>query len=303
MKRKKNITLWIGFIMLGFILFIAFIAPYLPLVDQELTQERHRWNAQDRLELPPYPPSGLNWLGSDKAGYDNLSKLVMGTKETLFIIFGATMIRYLIAVPIGLLAYKKSGPLHTIVSSWNQVFSFLPTIFSVILLINLPFFLFSSNRLMWSILILAIVEAGRVAYIVQQQTHAISLEPFVESGTMQGLSRWAMIRSYYFPSLVPELITNFCIDLGKVTLLIGQLGVMSIFLNHNWVTTGPSINSFVNTSLNWVSLLAQHRGDIYSSKFFFIFFPAGMILFTILTFNVLGEGFRKYYNRKIGSYL
>ncbi|MGZ9583524.1 ABC transporter permease [Paenibacillus marinisediminis] len=299
----KNVTLWIGGAMLALLVFVMFAGPYLPFVDRELTPEKHRWTADDHLMLPPYPPSELNPIGSDAEGVDNLSKLIVGTKETVFIIFAVALVRYLIAVPLGLLSYRNKGPFHFITSGMNQFFSYLPTIFSAILLINLPFLLLSPNRLLWVIFILALLEVGRVAYIVQQQAHHVSLQPFVEAGVVLGLSNSRMARSYYLPALGPELIVNFCVDLGKVTLLIGQLGVLGIFLTHEWVEVYVMSMQFLNTSNNWVSLLAENRRDIFLSKFEFIFYPAVAIMYTILTFNVLGEGLRKHFNSKLKSYV
>ena len=295
----KNKTLCLGLIMFTLLLFVAFIGPYLPFIDQELTPVKHRWTADEHLMLPPYPPSELNWLGSDSKGVDNLSKLVLGTKETVFVIFAIAIIRYLIAVPLGLLSYKKKGIFHIITSSLNQIFSYLPTIFSAVLLINLPFLLLTPYRIYGVILILAFLEVGRVSYIVQEQTNAVSRQPFMEAGTVLGLSKLRLIKSYYLPAIGPELIVNFCMDLGKAALLIGQLGILGIFLSHEWVEVNAMTMKFMNTSLNWVSLLSEHRADIYVSKFGFIFYPAFAIMYVILTFNVMGEGIRRHFQNKM----
>lgn len=299
----KNYTLWIGGAMLALVLFVMYLGPELPFIDKSLTPEKHRWSEQGKLMLPPYKASDLNWIGSDKKGVDNLSKLVVGTKETVYIVFFIALLRYIIAVPLGVLAYKQKGVAHWLVTSLNQIFTFLPVIFSAILLLSMPFIQYSSNRILWVIPILALLEVGRVAHIVQQQANHISHELFVEAGESLGLSGWRLVRNYYMPSLVPEIVINFCIDLGKVMLLIGQLGVLSIFLTHNWVEVDYFTMKFVNTSTNWVSLLAETRADIYLSKFTFVFYPALAILFTVLTFNLLGEGLRRHFNRRMGSYL
>ncbi|WP_028546927.1 ABC transporter permease [Paenibacillus taiwanensis] len=294
----RNLTLWIGAIMFTLLMFVTFAGPYLPFIDQTLTPEKHRWSQDERLILPPYEPSSHNLLGSDKDGVDNLSKIIVGAKETLLIIFSITALRYMIAVPLGLLAYQKKGLANSILTAWNQLFSYLPTLFSAVLLLSLPFLLFATWRLLWVIFILAAIEIGRVAYMIQQQTYQISREPYVEAGYALGLRPWRLTKSYFIPALMPEIIVHFCVDLGKVTLLIGQLGVLSIFLSQEWVEVGAMSMKLMNTSHNWMSLLASMRADIYVSKFTYIFYPALAIMFTILTFNVLGEGIRAHFNRR-----
>ncbi|WP_019419549.1 ABC transporter permease [Paenibacillus sp. OSY-SE] len=301
--KKCNITLWIGGFMLAFLVFVMFFGPDLPFVDKGLQEVKHRWSEQKKLLLPPYAPSSINPLGSDRNGVDNLSKLIVGTKETILIVFFVAFLRYLIAIPLGLLARKKKGVAHFIVNSLNQLFSFMPSVFSAILLLSIPFIQYANNRLIWVIFFLAIIETGRVAHLVQEQTNKITREPFFEAGVGLGLSSWRLSKSYYFPALLPEIVVNFCLDLGKVMLLIGQLGVLSIFLTHDWVEVDYYTMKFLSTSLNWVSLLAEHRAEIYVSKFSFIFYPALAVAFSILTFNILGEGLRRHFNRRMNVYL
>lgn len=297
----KNSTLWFGIILLAFLLFVTFVGPYLPFIDKELSPEQYRVDENRKITLPPFERSWTNLLGTDKAGVDNLSKIVVGAKETIIIIFAITLLRYLIAVPLGLLAYKQKGPAHVLLSCWNRLFSSLPTIFSAVLLLSLPFLLLNDLRLVWVIIFLAVIEVGRVAYLVQQQANKLANEPFVEAGIALGNTTVGLYKRYYLPNLLPEIIVNFCIDLGKVMLLLGQLGVLSIFLTQEWVQLMGGQMVFADTGNNWTNLLAQHRRDIVLNKFTFIFYPAIAIMFVIFTFNVLGEGLRRHFNRNISA--
>lgn len=302
----RNIALWIGCFMLLCMLFFMYVGPYLPFVDRELTQEKHRFTdiPGKRLEMPPFPPSEKNPLGTDKSGVDNLSKLLLGMKETVYIVIAVAFVRYIIAVPLGIMAYKQKGVAHFILTSLNRLFSYIPTIIAAVLLLSLPTFLNTQNRMAWAIFFIALLEVGRVAHIVQQQTFKLSHEQFVQAGVSLGLSGKRLSTKYYMPAILPEVIVNFCVDVGKVMLLVGQLGVLNIFLSHKWVdTTGFGNYQFVNAGMNWFALLSEHRMDIYYNKFAFVFFPALAIMFVILTFNVLGEGLRHHYNRRMHTYM
>ncbi|TVX86799.1 ABC transporter permease [Paenibacillus agilis] len=295
----RNLPLWIGGTMLAFLLFVMFAGPHLPFIDKELTPEKHRWNAdRTKLTMPPYKPSEKNPLGSDKAGVDNLSKLVVGAKTTVLFVLAVTLVRYLIAVPLGLLARKQKGFTYSVVTSMNQVFSFLPALFFAALLLSSPWIQYGDYRLLKVITILALLEVGRAAYVIQQQTYQLSYEPYMEAGTSLGLSNKRLAVGYYWPALLPEVLINFCIDVGKVMLLVGQLGVLSIFLTHDWVEVSQYTMQFLNSSTDWMSLLGEHRKDIMYKKFGFIFFPALAIMYVILTFNILGEGLRRYFSRQ-----
>ncbi|GAA0361958.1 ABC transporter permease [Bacillus horti] len=298
---KINWTLKIGLYMFAFLLFIAILGPYLPFIDGKLQQDKYRIDEERNITLPPYERSWKNLLGSDRQGVDQLSKIVVGAKDTISIVFAIVLVRYAIAVPLGLLAYKRRGPFHLLLSGWNQVFSSLPTIFAAVLLMNLPFLLLRDDRLAWVIFILASIEVGRVAYIVQQQAGKLSNEPFVEAGTALGNNQFGLIKRYYLPHLYPEIVVNFCIDLSKTMLLLGQLGILSIFLTQEWVQQFGGAMLLTDTGNNWTNLLAQHRGDILRNNFSFIFYPVYAIMFVILTFNILGEGLKKHYNKRINA--
>ncbi|WP_235857616.1 ABC transporter permease [Paenibacillus albiflavus] len=304
MKKMKNMTLWIGVCMLAIIIIVMIFGPYFPHVDATLEGSRSKWGADGKIMVPKYPPSESNLLGSDGIGVDNFSKLILGTRDTIYIIFGIAIIRYLVAIPLGLLSYRNRGYFHFLTTFWNQIFSYLPTIFSVAIIFTLPFISnnISPTRLIWAVLIVALIEVGRAAYVIQQQTSKVSNEQYVEAGHALGLSPWRMIKSYYMPALLPEMIIYFCIDLGKITLLIGQMGVLKIIIKVNkaiW-DAGMGIR---NGSIDWVSLLSDYdlRRNIYVSNFDFVLYPAAAIMFTILTFNILGEGLRQYFNRRGNS--
>ena len=293
--KKKNIPLGLGLGLLALLLFTMFAGPHMPFVDSELQKVPSRWIGEpgEKLELPVYEPSSQNWLGSDKRGVDNLSKLVVAAKDTIYTILAITVIRYAIGVPLGLMAREKRGPFHWAVTLLNQVFSYLPSVFSVILLLALPFLLFAEHRVFWAIFIIAMVEAGRVAVTVQAKADRISKEGFVEAGQALGLSNKRLIKGYYIPGMLPELIINFCTDLGKVTILLGQLAIVNIFIGHEWKEVNYYTMQFVNTQYSWATLISEHRTEIYRRGFDFIFYPAFAMMLTILTFNLIGEGLRR----------
>lgn len=87
-----------------------------------------------------------------------------------------------------------------------------------------------------------------------------------------------------------------------VIILLVQ-GVLGIFLSHRWEDIGFGIFRYVNKGLDWFVLIGEHHKEIYYGKFGFVFFPALCIIFVIITFNVLGEGLRRHFDRKKFQYM
>lgn len=207
-------------------------------------------------------------------------------------------------MPLGLLGHRQRGPANWLIKALNFVFSRIPTLIAAAMVLSMPVLLNSPNRYLLVVLFVAILEVGRVASIVQQESFKVSQEQFIDAGTILGLSKKRMLRKYYFPSLLPQVIVNFCVDVGKVKLLIGQLAIFNIFLSTEWRdVTGFGTFQYANDGLSWYVLLAEHKNDIYMEKFAFVFAPALAIMFVVLTFNVLGEGLRKHFDRRMNQYL
>lgn len=290
--------LWIGLGMLTLLLAVALFGPYLPFIDSSLKEERYRVE-NGHLVKAPYEISWENPLGSSKFGVDNLSRIVIGARETLLIVLTVSVLRYAIGIPLGLLARRRRGVAHALLTWLNQLFSSVPTLLMTVLLAAIPFFLFSSGRLYWMIGIMALVEIGRVGYIVQQQAAALAHEPYMEAGRALGLRHFRLLKAYYIPALLPEMIVHFCLDLGKVIILIGQLGVLTVYLNPGSAEAGLNNEfEFVNTAHDWGSMISDHVPDLNYGQFGSIMVPVLAIVYAVLAFSLLGEGLRRRFNAR-----
>jgi peptide/nickel transport system permease protein len=297
--RRNKALIWGSFLLL-LLMMLTFIGPLLPIIDQDLERETLRYDENRKMMKVPFPPSEQNLLGTDGEGVDLLSLIVMGAKETLLIVFVIAVVRYSIAIPIGIAASSSSGVIYWLVYKWNQIFSALPTLFAAILFIRMPFIVISENRTLWVILILALLEVGRVSYIIHQQVHSLSKTPFVESGRMVGNTALGIYRRYFMPYLIPQIIINFVLDLGKIMLLLGQLGFLSIFISQIFMTYDIGVGMLVNQTNTWPQLLANSRGYI-RTDFWIPFWPSMAIAFTIITFNLFGEGLRQHFEKLSSS--
>ncbi|OWA34727.1 hypothetical protein B9G55_16085 [Saccharibacillus sp. O16] len=290
---KKNVMLWIGGSMLILLFATALLGPYLPFIDADLKAERFRME-NGHLIQAPYDFSPKNPLGSSKFGVDNLSRIVVGARETLLIVFAVSLLRYVIGIPLGLLAERKKGFARALLGWLNGVFTSVPTLLMTVLLAAVPFFLFSSGRLYWMIAIMALVEVGRVGYIVQQQAASITRESYTEAGRALGLRPIRLLKAYYIPALLPEMIVNFCLDLGKVLVLIGQLGVLTVYLNPGSAEAGLNNEfEFVNTANDWGSMISDHIPDMNTGHFGSILVPIIAIVYAVFAFSLFGEGLRR----------
>ncbi|MBP2243161.1 peptide/nickel transport system permease protein [Cytobacillus eiseniae] len=292
----KNYYLFIGLILASFFAFFTFFGAHLPFIDAELSGERVIFPGPGKIETAPFPPSDKFPLGSDREGRDLLSLLVIGAKDTFILIFMIVIIRYIVAIPLGLLGFRNKGFFSWLNKWWNQLFSSLPVIFTTALILCLPFLLFHEHRFYWTILIIALVEVGRVSLIIQEQAHTLSQKTFIEAGITIGVKPVKMMVSHYFPNLMPSIVVNFFIDAGRVAILIGQLAIINVFISQELLQVNYGQSQILNMSVDWGTLIREARRDVISA-FWIPFFPMLAIVLSTVTFNILGEGLRQHFNR------
>lgn len=285
----------LGLILLSIYLIFAFGGSSLPFVDPELKDEVYRMD-ENGLSVPPYPPSEKNWLGSDKSGRDLFSLLVIGTRETLILVFLIAGLRYLLALPLGAAAANFKF-FRWILDGWNYFLSFIPPIFLVALFIGIPFIYFSDLIFLWYVFILATIEVGRVAEIVRSQMAVLSVKEFIEAAEISGTNKLNMFRRHYWPHLRPFVLTSFAADLGRVLFLMAQLGVIRIFVSRRFVSTESGSYENISTSISYPVMLQDILRDIWVNTWI-PYFTVLFISMMIITFFLLSEGLKRYFKKK-----
>lgn len=289
---KRNTIFCLGMVMLIFLLFMTFFGQYLPGIDEKLTEIDYIW--EDKIpQAPPYEPSDEFLLGTDRLGRDMLSLIVMGAKDTLLIIVSITIIRYLAAIPLAFFAHKKWFGANLILSWLNGFLSYVPTIILLILLVTLPPILTSEFRPLYLVIIISILEVGRVAEMFKIEFDQIATKEFVTSGTVIGVSTFRMLKAYFMPFLYGKLVISMVGDLGKAMFLLGQIGFLDIFISQNFVQVDPGEFEFQNTSLAWPMHMVNAFNDIRGA-IWIPFFPALAMTYVIFTFNILAQGLQRF---------
>ncbi|WP_158701585.1 ABC transporter permease [Lentibacillus sp. Marseille-P4043] len=296
-KWKRNPALVLGILMVTFLLTISIFGRYFPFVDDSLSDILYILDDNQKPVIPPYSPSWEFPFGTDGEGRDLLSLLTMGAGATLALIFFISLIRYIIAIPLAVFAANRVRFFRGLLAGWNQLLSGVPTIFIVMLLVLLPPILFTSARPFFLVLVIALVEVGRVGKIFEEELLVISKKAYVESGVMVGCSPFQLFRRYYYPQISGQIIVNFCNGLGRTLFLLAQLGFVSIFVSQAFVQLESGAMTFVNTSDTWPILLTDITHTIRTAPWI-PFFATLAITFTILSFYVLSEGLLRYFQRR-----
>ncbi|UOE92068.1 ABC transporter permease subunit [Alkalihalobacillus sp. LMS39] len=292
-----NNQLKIAIVLLGLLICFCLLSFVDPILQPEEERLEYILTDDGQILIPPYPPSEQFWLGTDQNGRDIFTYLVKGGLNTLVIVFVISFIRFVFAVPLGILAYKRKGISHSIIHGFNSFFSMVPILFIAILVLNLPMVLVSDHRLLLSVVLIALLECGAIAVAVQNHVRQIYQSSYMEGAIVNGSSKLTVAKYYYWRHVRSHVIIMFFLDAAKVMLLLGQLGFLSMFLSQDWIYD-ESVGIVVRNTLEiWPTMLADTR-QYLRSDIWIPLFPAFMIAYTIFSLQMLGEGLRKHFERK-----
>lgn len=228
---------------------------------------------------------------------DVFSLIFAGATSTLLIILAVSALAFIIGVPLGLSAYTKEGLRHLFVRFLYSLTSRVPTILLAILLINLPFLIFSPVRYYWMIVIVALLGVGRISHFTQEKSHLAAQSDFAISGRNRGYRGLHFIVRIILPSIIASLVVNFFKEMGKVTILIGQLAIISIFFTQSYIHEGMGFGRLDMTGYNWTTMLGGTKEIVKSSPWIPII-PAFAFLYATLMFHFISLGARQLFYQK-----
>lgn len=257
-------------------------------------------NGALQIATAPYAPGSDHLLGTDQLGRDLLSFLAYGTRLTLGLALGIMLGRMLLAIPLGIWAGMGNPLASRLIARFNLVLTTIPPLLIAIIILRIDLFtsLYKAQSIGLFIVTLSLLGWSKLAAVVYKSTEQLMAETFMLSETAIGKSKTQLIWQHLLPHLLPELVILSVMEIAAVLTLLMQLGIFSIFIGNLKIIKDSSSGgySYFNVSFEpeWSSLLGSARDYIRVAPW--IALSAGfMFFYTVLSFNLLGEGLRQHY--------
>ncbi|MGA9192740.1 MAG: ABC transporter permease subunit, partial [Anaerolineales bacterium] len=252
------------------------------------------------ISAPPFPPSMTFPWGTDILGRDLQALVLAGAKQTIVLGLLATLARVSLGTVLGALAgWWRGGGIDRLVSSAVGVWASYPsTLFAMILILALGI----KQGVGVFVLALSVVGWGEVAQFVRGKVVAIKAEPYVEGARVIGARDMGILIRHVVPNLVPSLLVLAMLEMGGVLLLLAELGFLNIFLGGGFTVELLGTQSLAGIPYHysdvpeWGALLANVR-DWWRAYPWLGWYPGVAFFLAILTFNLLGEGLRRFIER------
>lgn len=218
-------------------------------------------------------PSMSHLAGTDQLGRDLLARLLQGAKVSLSVAVVATIISTLLGCLYGLLA--GMGPV------WLDriMMQVLDAILSIpVLLLVIVSQAFGESSMLKVIVVIGLASWMGTARLMRTECRQLMQTEFVSAAIVGGASWLRLALFHVLPNAAAPLLVVVTVGVGQAVLIESTLS----FLNLGVPSTLPS----------WGNLLGNGMSSILSGAWWVVAFPGLMIVLTVLSINLVGDGLR-----------
>ncbi len=251
----------IGAVMVGCVILVAVAAP-LMAPDNPVAQ----------IAKPLLGPGGPFPVGTDELGRDEFSRLLFGARVSLYVGVLSVVIALGLGGTSGLLAGFYGGWLDNVTMRAMDVLFALP---ALVLAIAITAVLGPS--LTNVMLAIGIVYAPTFARVARGPTLAVAQLPYIEAARAIGASAPSIVLRHVVPNVSAPLLVQTTVSLSTAILTEAALSFLGL-------GTQPPIPS-------WGLMLSDARQYMLIDPWIAVL-PGCAIAFTVLGFNLLGDGLR-----------
>ena len=267
---KKNRAAVLGVIIIGFMVLIAVFVPWIAPYDP--------FEMQIGREYRLVKPSIEHLLGTDRFGRDVFSRLLWGSRVSLFIGFIAASIAAVIGISLGAIAGYYGGSTDNAIMRFVDVFLTTPTFF-LILMVAAMF----GNSIWHVMVIIGLTSWPGTTRQIRAQFLTLKERPFVEAARSLGASDRHIIFKEILPNGVFPAIVSMSFRVGGAILTEAGLSFLGLG-DPNQVSWGWMLNDALQSFLIawWLPV-----------------FPGLIITVIVIAFNLIGDGLNDALNPRL----
>ena len=244
--------------------FSAYLTPYDPYL-------------QD-LSIAKQAPSAQHLLGTDRYGRDMLSRVIAGSRASIFSTLLLVAIITALGTAVGVTCGWTGGWVDTVLMRISDVFLAFPgLVFALAVAGSL------GGGLQNAIIALAAISWPKYARIARSQTLAQKETQWMKAVRLSGSGTGKIILKHILPNILGPILVTSMLDIGTMMMELAALSFLGLGAK-------PPIPE-------WGSMMSDTRSLMTTSPWI-TFSPGIAIFLSVMIFNLLGDTIRDYADPK-----
>jgi dipeptide transport system permease protein len=265
-RRNRGAVVGLAYVLLLILvaIFADWIAPHPPAAQY-----------RDALLVPPVWQEGGSWrflLGTDPTGRDILSRIIHGSRYSLFIGIVVVSLSLLVGIALGLVAGFLRGFAEALILRVMDVILAVPSLLLALVVVAIL-----GPGLFNAVIAVAIVYLPHFVRLTRAASISELGKDYVIGSKVAGAGPLRLMAITVLPNCLPPLIVQATLNFSNAILDAAALG----FLGMGAQPPTPE----------WGTMLADAREFILRA-WWVVTFPGLAILITVLAINLMGDGLR-----------
>ena len=263
LRIRRNGLAMAGLVIVTILIFVAIFAPWIAPHDPFVQ------DLGNRLQ-PPGTPG--HWLGTDDFGRDILSRIIHGSRITLYIIGLVAVTAPVLGLLIGTVAGYFGGWIDAVLMRLTDIFLAFPRLILALALVAVL-----GPGIENAVLAIALTAWPPYARVARAETLTIRNSDYIAAVRLQGAGSPRIIMGHVVPMCLPSVIIRVTLDMAGVILIAAGLG----FLGLGVQPPQPE----------WGLMISSGRKFLFE-QWWVATMPGLAIFIVSLGFNLLGDGLR-----------
>ncbi|RWE34864.1 MAG: ABC transporter permease [Mesorhizobium sp.] len=226
-------------------------------------------------------PSAQHWFGTDDLGRDIYSRILYGSRWTLYVVVLVAIIAAPIGLLVGTVAGYAGGWTDAILMRITDIFLAFPK-----LVLALAFVAALGPGIENAVLAIAITSWPPYARIARAETLTVRNSDYIKAVQLMGASPFRIVLRHIMPLCISSLIIRVTLDMAGIILTAAGLGFLGLGAQ-------PPLPE-------WGTMIASGRRFILD-QWWVAGAPGFAILIVSLGFNLLGDGLRDALDPRSGD--